>query len=598
MPLNAEVAARLQEIADLLELTGADSYRAAANSRAARAVADHPTDLASMIDEKGALEAIPGVGTKIAEKIREYATTGSMMELDELRALVPPGVPPLLRIPGLGPKTLRAIWQTLGVTDEASLRRALDDGSILRTPRMGEKTAANIRSALEFTALSAGRVRLGEAWALGEAVSQRLRRVPGVVEAQTAGSLRRGCDTVRDIDIVVSAPLDAGAKAAALFSAMPEVRQVLVAGATKTSVRASLGAHTGQERLIQIDLRVVEPGCFGAALLYFTGSKEHNIRLRHRALARGMTLNEYGLFPDDGAVAAPQERGVQPLAAATEEEVYRALGLPWIPPELREDHAETDVPAGHDFGLLGAGDIRAELHAHTTASDGSMSIVQLARRAKERGFHTIAVTDHSKSQPIANGLSPERLRAHIAEVHLARREVSGITILAGSEVDILADGSLDYADDLLAMLDIVVASPHASLKQDRDAATARLIRAATHPLVNIIGHPTGRLINEREGLSPDIRAVAAAAAANGVALEINANSWRLDLRDAHAREALACGALLTIDCDVHGEGDFDQLRFGVATARRAGLTPDRCPNAWAEDRLHAWLRRKRRPPAE
>ena len=364
---------------------------------------------------------------------------------------------------------------------------------------------------------------------------------------------------------------------------MPGVTEVLVRAETKCSVRLELGA--------QADLRLVDAAAFGAALLYFTGSKAHNIVLRERAIKRGLRLNEYGLFPhDDQATGTPQERGVAPVAAETEAAIYTALELPFIPPELREDRGEFDAEPPT---LVTCEDIRAELHAHTTASDGRLSIAELAAEAKHRGFHTIAVTDHSTSSVQANGLDPDRLRAHIDAIREADAGMSGITILAGSEVDILTDGRLDYEDDLLAELDIVVASPHAALTQDGATATKRLLAAIRHPLVHIIGHPTGRIIGRREGLDPDIEALVAAAVEHDTALEINANHRRLDLRDVHIRAAREAGAKIAIDTDAHAPRDFDQLRYGVITARRGGLTAAGCVNTWTQEKLHAWLKSKR-----
>jgi DNA polymerase (family 10) len=340
-----------------------------------------------------------------------------------------------------------------------------------------------------------------------------------------------------------------------------------------------------------VDLRIVDEAVFGAALLYFTGSKRHNVVLRERAARAGLRLNEYGLFPDDGEEAPPQTRGVPPVAADTEQAIYAALDLPWIPPELREDRGEfefgDDLPA-----LVELGDIRSELHAHTRASDGRLTIEQLAAAAAARGFHTVAVTDHSQSSIQANGLSPERLRAHVRAVREADARIDGIRILAGTEVDILADGHLDYDDELLAELDIVVASPHTSLRQDPEEATARLVRAVSHPHVHILGHPTGRMLGRREGLHPDMRAVVAAAAEHDTALEINANELRLDLRDVHVQAAVEAGALVSINCDTHRAENLDQFRYGVLTARRGRLTAARCLNTWPRADLLAWLARK------
>jgi DNA polymerase (family 10) len=586
----AEIFAR---IAQLLELIGADKFRIIAHDRAARLIESHPEDLCRLAADRGraALIAIDGIGPKIADKIVEYAKTGRIAEQDELLASVPAGLLDVLNIPGCGPKTVRALWTTLNITDLPSLQKAIDDGSILTVPRMGEKTVANMREAIAFAAQAQERVPLGIALPIAERIAGALRKVKGVKHAAFAGSLRRGRDTVGDLDFLVAAKDPAAPREA--FTTMAGVEKVLAAGESKSSIRLREGS-----RVIQADLRIVPEESWGAALMYFTGSKEHNVRLRERALKKGLTLNEYGLYPDDNDKTPPHQRGITPVSGRDEASIFKALGVPEVPPELRE---ERDIDAPPPAGLIELADIKAELHAHTTASDGKLSINELADAALARGFHTIAVTDHSQSSVIANGLKPDRLKQHIDAVRNAAAKRKDITILAGSEVDILADGSLDYDDDLLALLDIVVASPHASLKQEPDVATARLVRAASHPLVHIIGHPTGRIVNKREGFYPDIRALARAAAENRVALEINANWLRLDLRDAHIRAALDAGGkegsgtetLIAIDCDVHRSEDFDNIRYGVQTARRGGLTAPHCVNTWTAKKLHAWLKAKR-----
>ncbi len=586
MATNDDIAALFEEISQLLEITGADKFRVNAHARAARVIGDEQRDLATLAlepDGRARLIAIEGIGAKTADKIIEFATTGAIHEHDELAAAVPPGLLQLLGVPGLGPKTVKALWESLDVKSIADLKRVIADGTILTLPRMGEKTVKNISEALEFAEKSGSRTPLGLAMPIAEAIVERLAKVKGVERVQFAGSLRRGKDTIGDIDIIVAS--DDGEHARAAFTSLPGVTKVVTSGQTKSSVW--LDTHG---RTLQADLRIVPPASFGAALMYFTGSKEHNIRLRERALKQKLTLNEYGLYPLDSDDTPPQQRGITPKASKTEESIYKALGLPWLPPELREDQPLSDAspPA-----LIEIADIRAELHAHTTASDGRMSIIELAELAKSKGFHTLAVTDHSQSSVIANGLKPDRLREHIAAIRSAAKAVKGITILAGSEVDILPDGRLDYDDELLAELDLVVASPHSSLKQDRATATRRLLAAIEHPLVHIIGHPTGRLIGRREGFDPDIPALAHAAAKHDVALEINANWMRLDLRDTHVASAVEAGALIAINCDTHAAGDADMLRYGVIIARRGGLTPERCINTWPASKLHGWLRRKR-----
>lgn len=587
---NEALAELFHAIAQMLELTGADKFRVIAHDRAARLIEAYPRDLVGVAKSEGkkALTAIEGIGAKIADKIVEFAEHGRIAEHDQLLAEVPPGLLEVLSIPGLGPKTVRAMWQEKGVTSIADLRRIIDDGSIMDLPRMGAKTVENIKDAMAFAAASKERIALGIAMPIAEEIAGRMSRVAGVKRAAFAGSLRRGRETIGDLDILVAS--DDVAQVREAFTKMPEVTKVLAAGESKSSVRLDV-----RGKAMQADLRIVPAASWGAAMLYFTGSKEHNVRLRERALKKGMTLNEYGLYPESDDPTPPQHRGAKAVAGVDEEGIFKALGVPYVPAELREDRDIDEAPAEH---LIEMADIRAELHAHTTASDGRMSIEELAEAAKARGFHTIAVTDHSQSSALAGGLKPEALRRHIEAVREARTRVKGITILAGSEVDIRVDGSLDYEDELLAELDIVVASPHASLKQDTKTATERLLKAVTHPLVHILGHPTGRIVNKREGFHPAIAEIAAAAAEHRTALEINANWMRLDLRDVHVRAALAAGSkkhptLIAIDCDVHQPEDFENLRYGVMTGRRGGLTREHCVNAWQAKRLHEWLKSKR-----
>ncbi|MBI1190541.1 MAG: PHP domain-containing protein [Tepidisphaera sp.] len=644
MSANDAVAGRLETISQMLDLLGEDSFRASAHARAARLIEGLSTDVSQMSRDE--LLAIKGIGAKMADKIIEFVNTGSIEEEQELRAKVPAGLLTMLTIPGLGPKTVRAIWTTLNITDLPALEAAIADGRLLTLPRMGEKAVEKIRQGIEFAKQGNQRLWLGRAFEVASRVVAHVRHLPGVAQVMPAGSLRRGKETVGDLDVLVAMKHGHDANAPTVmdaFRTMPGVVAVLAAGDSKSSVRMEInhdlarwGAKKKEDQehaaetpapaagpSIQVDMRVLPLDCWGAALMYFTGSKEHNVRLRERALSMGLTLSEWGLFPNDDHDTPPHQRGVKPVAAATEEDVYHALGLAWIPPEAREDRGEIErselgtVKVGSDakarartggtpvppadsgkiattpWALIELGDIKAELHAHTTASDGSLSIVELATEAKSRGFHTIAVTDHSQSSTIANGLRPDRLRRHIDAIREAASQLKGITLLAGSEVDILADGSLDYDDDLLAELDVIVASPHAALTQDGPTATNRLLKAIEHPLVNILGHPTGRLINRRKGLEPDMAALFAAASACGVALEINAHWMRLDLRDTHVRGALDAGCLIAIDCDVHEKADYDNLAFGVMTGRRGWLTPARCVNTWAPAKLHAWLKRGR-----
>jgi len=619
MSMNEAVAERLSRIARLQALLGEDKFKVISHDRAARIVEGLSIDIATIADDPAKLRALEGIGPKIADKIAEFARTGKMSELVELEAKVPAGVLALMNIPGLGPKTVATLWKEGGATDLAALKKIIADGSILKLPRMGAKSVEKLKESIDFAEQGNTRLPLGLAMPLAERFVEAMLKVKGVKQASFAGSLRRGRDTIGDIDILVAASVSAAAHAGDAFRVLPGVAQIIAAGDKKSSVRARIAPDSGRFMVegkageadtgptVQVDLRVVPAESWGAALMYFTGSKEFNIRLRERSLKMGLTLNEYGLFPEDDDKTPPQQRGIKPAAGETEEAIFHALKLAYVPPELREDRGEIDraekafagamtTAAKHAAapveGLIELADIKAELHAHTTASDGRLSIEELATDAKKRGFHTIAVTDHSKSSVIAGGLSPERLREHVAAIHAARKKVKGIQILAGSEVDILADGSLDYDDETLALLDVVVGSPHNALSQEPEVATRRLIRAIESGRVHIVGHPTGRLLNRRAGLSPDMAKIIAAARANDVALEVNSHWMRLDLRDVHVRAAVDAGCLIAIDCDVHAAGDFDNLRHGVATARRGWLPAEQCVNTWTAERLAKWLRRK------
>ncbi len=598
MSFNARLASLFDRMSAMLELTGADKFRVNAHAKAARVIGDHPSDLEPIARDAKALTAIEGIGKSTAAKITEFAETGSIAEYEELAARVPAGVLALLDIQGLGPKTVKLLWEEKGIQSIADLKKIIEDGAILTLPRMGEKTVENIKESIAFLESSGKRLHLGIAMPIAEAIVTRMRAVPGVSDCTFAGSLRRGRDSIGDLDILIATTDPEAARAA--FCEHPTVLKVLARGEHKCSVRLSLEGLGGRFRggennaAVQADLRLVPAESWGAALLYFTGSKEHNIRLRERALSQGMTLNEYGLFledKDNPDPPPPQQRGVKPVAADTEERIYKALGQPFIPPTMREDRGELDLE--QTPRLIEIGDIKAELHSHTTASDGELSIEQSVAIAKARGFHTLAITDHSKSSAVANGLSPERLREHIRAIKAVDAATDGITLLAGSEVDILVDGALDYDDDLLGALDIVVASPHAGLKAKPAQATKRLLKAISHPLVHILGHPTGRLIERRAGLEPAMDELIAAAVEHDVALEINAHWMRLDLRDTHVRAAVEAGCKIAVNCDVHAAADYDNLRYGVLTGQRGWLPPEQCINTWPRKKLHDWLKSKR-----
>lgn len=573
-------------LADLGALLGHNRFKLNAYTKAARVLRELPRDVSDI--PAGELTSVDGIGKGIAERITEYLETGQIGEYIDLLREVPEGVLAMLDIPGLGPKSVATLWHDAGVTSIDELTAFIDSDGLAGLKGFGKKTGENIKKALAFQAQSGGRVLLGQAMAVAEALAEAMRRVEGVQRVEIAGSLRRGQETIGDVDLLaaVDPETDPGPVMQA-FVDQPGVTEVLAQGQTKSSVRTEAG--------LQVDLRVVDPARFGAAWMYFTGSKEHNVKMRERALKQGLSLNEYSLHTKGDANDV--------TAAETEEAVYAALGLAWVPPTLREDRGELALAEASRTGddqaaglpeLVQVKDIKAELHTHTTASDGKWSIEELALAAAERGCHTLAVTDHSKSQPQANGLSVARLEKHIVAVREVAKKLKGtITVLAGSEVDILADGTLDYPDELLAELDLVVASPHAALSQEPKKATARLLKAIAHPSVTILGHPTGRLVGTRPGLSPDIDALCQAAADRGVALEINANHHRLDLRDTHARVAIEAGCKLSINTDAHGPGDFRHLRFGVLTAQRAGATKRDVVNAMTKTQLANWIKATR-----
>lgn len=608
MGLNQALAAKLDEIAKMMEVLGEDSFRSGANARAARNIEALAFDIGDIAGDKKKLLELEGIGPKIADKIMEFAATGKMKEHGELREKVPAGLLQMMTIPGLGPKSVKAIWETLKVTDMAGLKKAIDDGSILTVPRMGAKAVEKIKLSIGLAEQGQQRLWIGVAMPIADRVIEHLKGKLGkkIKKIDFAGSLRRGKESIGDIDVLVAT--NEAAATSEAFRTMPGVVAILVGGDTKSSVRIATGVDLArwdkegqdQEKVgpsIQVDLKIVPEDSWGAALMYFTGSKEHNVKLRQKALDMGLTLNEYGLFPDDKEATPPHQRGVKAVASKTEEEIYAKLKTTWVQPEIREARGEFELK--ETPRLIEVEDIKAELHSHTTASDGSLSIEELAAKAKERGFHTIAVTDHSQSSVIANGLKPERLLTHIEAIRKAQEKFTDksgkptITLLAGSEVDILNDGTLDYKDDLLKQLDVVVASPHNALSQDPQSATKRLIKAIKHPMVHILGHPTGRLINRRAGLDPDMGKLIAAAVESRTAMEINAHWMRLDLRDVHVRMAVNAGCLIAVDCDVHQAEDYDNLRYGVMTGRRGWLGPELCVNTWTAKKLHEWLKSKR-----
>jgi DNA polymerase (family 10) len=569
---NQQVADTFTRIADLLEIKGEVIYKILAYRKAADSLNTLGRDI-NDIWREGKLTEIPGIGKAIAEKIDELLSTGSLAFLENLEREVPASLVDLLQVPDLGPKKAALFWKQLGVTNLAELEAAGRAGKLRTLPGMGEKSEARILAGIEALARRGDRIPLGKAWPFAQELLQFLGAIPGVKAVEAAGSLRRMRSTVGDLDFLAAA--DDSTAVIEAFTNRPDVIHVLSRGEIKTSVEFN--------RNIRAQLWVHPPERFGTALQYATGSKDHNVRLRELALKRGYSLSDQALLRQDGSE----------LLCATEEEVYSALGLPWIPPEMREDHGEVQAAlSGALPDLIQIGAIRAELHCHSTWSDGSLTIREMAEAARQRGLKTLAITDHSASLGVAGGLSPDELLSQREEIHAVQGEMGdAIHLLQGAEVEIRADGSLDFSDEVLARLDIVIASLHTGLRQPREQVTQRMLNAIRCPHVDIIGHLTGRLIPNREGADLDTDAVLAAAKESNVALEINAHPSRLDLDDTLSRRAIEMGIPISINTDAHSAGDFDMLHFGIATARRAWVESSDVINAWDEMRLLDWLRK-------
>ena len=569
---NLEIARSFDLIAELLELKGENPFRVRAYRRAAQNLGTLTEDVESLA-ARGRLEDIPGIGSDLAGKIDEYLKTGRLETLEALRREVPAGLADLMGVPGIGPKTARLLHDRLKLTDLGQLETLARAGQLRGLPGIQARTEQNILKGIALLRRGQARMPLGRALPLAEEIARALERVSGVKRVEPAGSVRRRKETVGDLDILVTSTdpervMDA-------FVRLPQVADVIERGPTKASVRHREG--------IQVDLRVVEPAAFGAALQYFTGSKEHNIRIREMAVKKRLKISEYGVF---------KEPGEKRIAGATEEEVYAAVGLPWIPPELREDSGEIEAAQARRLpALVELDDIKGDLHCHTNATDGHHTVEALVAAAHKRGYAYVLVSDHSRSTRIAGGLTAEEALDHVEKIRAIGRKQRGIAVLAGSECDILPDGSLDYPDEVLAQMDVVVAAVHSRFKQPRAEMTRRICRALENPYVNILAHPTGRLIGLREPYDVDLEAVFATARRHGKALEINCYPERLDLNDVHARRARELGVLLAINTDTHALDQLDTMRLGVATARRAWVGPGEVINTWSVDKLRAWARK-------
>jgi DNA polymerase (family 10) len=568
---NLAIARIFSEIADLLEIKGENPFKIRAYRNASETIT-HVTDrLAMQSDDQ--LRAIPGIGRDLAAKIREIARTGDATFHRELLAEFPSTILDLLHLQGVGPKTVALLYRELGVKTIEDLEAACADGRVRSVKGLGSRKEQQILTACAEHRERAGRHLLPEATAAADLLVAHLQFSCPHVTFTIVGSIRRGTETPGDIDILATGtdPQMMGA-----FTSYQLVERVLVYGDTKSSVRLLGG--------LQADVRLVREESRGAAMQYFTGSKAHNIALRDRAMARGLKLNEYGLFRDDGTS----------IAGETEEEIYEALGLVAIPPELREGRGELDAASLRALpALVTLGDLLGDLHSHTTASDGRDDIEAMARAARNAGLSYLAVTDHSKALAMANGLDETRALAHAARVREIGRRLDGIQLLAGIECDIRADGTMDLADDCLAQLDIVVASVHSAFTQDEQQMTDRVLRAVENPYVDIIGHPTSRHLLRRDASRLDIPRVVAAAARYGVALEINSQGHRLDLSDVNARAARDAGVSIVISSDSHATSAFQFLRWGVTVARRAWLTKEDVLNTRQAKEFRRMLRRNR-----
>jgi len=589
---NAAISKIFDQMADVMEILGEDRFRINTYRKVARIIADMPTDIAVSL-ETGRMAKTPGVGKSSLAKIEEFLSTGVITAHQQLLEKIPPTLLDLLTIPGVGPKGVKAVYEQLNVTSIEQLKTAIETGALAQLPGFGDKKAAAIAKGIEFLEKTTDRIRINQALVAAVTVTDFLQTLPGIQTIRPAGSLRRWSETIGDVDILVTAADSEHAKQIIeAFTNAPFVEQILAAGPKKAS--AVIQTRTAP---VHVDVRVVPKESFGAAAQYFTGSKQHNVRLREIAVKAKLKLNEYGLFKGEKMIAGPNEQ-----------DIYKKLGLDYIPPVMREDRGEVEAARSHNLPkLVELKDIQGDLHVHTAASDGNCTLAELAEAAvrvgykipvlqnkpRTRPYKYICVTDHSKSSTIANGLSPKKLAQQIEQIRKLNEQLKDITILAGSEVDILADGSIDFDDKLLAELDFVIASIHSGMTSPRQKVTTRTLKAMDNPYVNCIAHPTGRLIGRRDAMDLDIDAIIKHAAQTQTALEINANPWRLDLKDTHCRFAIAAGVKLAIGTDAHSTSGLGVMGFGVATAARGWAKKTDILNTLPLTKLKTWVKSKR-----
>jgi DNA polymerase (family 10) len=566
---NREVADIFRRIGDMMDILGENRFKVLAYRRASDNILNLGQDIHGYW-RAGTLQEIPGIGKAIAEKIDELLTTGRLEFYERLQDQVPAGVVSLLEIPDVGPKTAKLLWEEMGLQSVAEVEAAARSGQLRQLPGLGAKSEAKIVAGIEVLHRRSDRIPLGTAWPVATSLLHDLESAcPEVQQATVAGSLRRMRSTIGDIDLLASSDVPAAVMHA--FANLTQVSEVVLSGQTKTTVRL----HNG----LQVDLRVLEPARWGAALQYFTGSQHHNVRIREIAQKQKLSLSEYGFKKDSGdEILCPEEA-----------DVYQTLGMPWIPPELREDRGEVQAAqAGELPRLIEWDDILGDLHAHTDWSDGAGTLEEMAEAARERGYRYLVISDHTQSLGVANGLSPERLRAQRAEIDVLNVQLDGFTLLQGCELEIKADGSLDFPDEVLAQLDFVVASVHTSLRQEQAQITERVMNAVRNPYVDVIGHPSGRILGQREASALDLDVIITAAAETGTALEVNGIPNRLDLDDVHVKRALELGVKLAINSDAHHPGGLDNLPYGLATARRGWATGPAVLNTMSLEEIRSW----------
>ena len=578
---NKAIAGVLYETADLLEIDGQDSFRIRSYRNAAQAIENSPQQMKDIITDPAQVLAIPGIGKKMLLNVQELLKDGKLSAHGELLQKYHPSMLQLLKIQGLGPKTIALIWSAYQVSDVDGVEKLAREGKIRELPRMGEKHEAKLLKAIEDYRRVSGRFLIDAAEIEAEKLTAYINKFPGIEKITPAGSLRRGRETVGDLDILVTGPACASEegrqKAIAYVAQFPPLMDVIASGDNKISFHLRSG--------MQVDVRLLPPDSFGAAMQYFTGSKAHNVALRQRALKMGYTLNEYSLATLEGE---------KPVAGKTEEEIYAKLNLDYIPPEIRENLGEIDAAEKHTLPkLITQEDIQGDVHMHTVETDGRNTIEEMAEAAKARGYKYMAITDHSKNLAFANGLDDKRAVAHIARIREAGKQIDGITIFAGIEVDILADGDLDLSDDVLAQMDLVIASVHSVFNQDSAKMTERLLKAIENPNTSIIGHPTGRIQLRRDAYAFNMTAVLTAAAKHKVAMELNSYPDRLDLNDVHLRQAKQQGVKTVINTDSHHTSHMEKIRYGILQARRAWLTKGDVLNTlpgqkFAEAMKHGW----------